>query len=68
MWSRASLTLSSYSYLPLSGVLMRDVYYRFATPSPSPFPRPSGENQGQGSQVVLITALKAVKLQVIHHQ
>jgi hypothetical protein len=41
---------------------MRDVYYRFATPSPSPFPRPSGENQGQGSQAVLTTALKAVKL------
>jgi hypothetical protein len=47
---------------------MRDVYYRFATPSPSPFPRPSGENQGQGSQVVLTTALKAVKLQVTHRQ
>jgi hypothetical protein len=41
---------------------MRDIYYRFATPSPSPFPRPSGENQGQGSQAVLTTALKAVKL------
>jgi hypothetical protein len=47
---------------------MRDVYYRFATPSPRPFPRPSRENQGQGSQAVLTTALKAVKLQATHRQ